>query len=100
MRIWLDGCYDLMHYGHANALRQAKEMGDVLVAGIHPSSEIEKHKGLPLMSDEERIEVLRANKWVDEVFFFFFFFFFFSFLFFFLGSVVCSQDCGNPQICV
>jgi ethanolamine-phosphate cytidylyltransferase len=67
VRVWLDGCYDMMHYGHANALRQAKELGDVLVAGIHPASEIEKHKGLPLMSNEERVEVLKGNKWVDEV---------------------------------
>ena len=60
-----------MHYGHANAIRQAKELGDVLVAGIHPTSEIEKHKGLPLMNDEERIEVLKETnglmRFVDEV---------------------------------
>uniref|UniRef100_A0A7S4NFN7 ethanolamine-phosphate cytidylyltransferase n=1 Tax=Paramoeba aestuarina TaxID=180227 RepID=A0A7S4NFN7_9EUKA len=67
VRVWLDGCYDLLHFGHSNALRQAKELGDVLVAGIHPTSEIEKHKGLPLMNDEERLEVLKANKWVDEI---------------------------------
>jgi ethanolamine-phosphate cytidylyltransferase len=66
-RVWLDGCFDIMHFGHANALRQAKELGDVLVAGLHPSSEIIKHKGLPLMTDAERLEVLQANKWVDEI---------------------------------
>ena len=22
IRIWCDGCFDMMHYGHANALRQ------------------------------------------------------------------------------
>tara|TARA_R110002050_G_scaffold230105_1_gene365643 strand:- start:106 stop:288 length:183 start_codon:yes stop_codon:yes gene_type:complete len=54
VRVWLDGCFDIMHYGHANALRQAKELGDILVAGMHPSSEIEQHKGIPVMTDAER----------------------------------------------
>ena len=23
-RVWVDGCFDMMHYGHANALRQVR----------------------------------------------------------------------------
>ncbi len=36
---------DLMHSGHYNALRQAKLLGDILVAGIHSDEEIKRHKG-------------------------------------------------------
>jgi len=56
-----------MHYGHANALRQAKTLGDHLVVGVHSDEEISKHKGPPVMTLEERCEMVLACKWVDEV---------------------------------
>jgi len=67
VRVWIDMCADMFHFGHANALRQAKMMGDVLVVGIHPDEEIIKNKGPPVMSQEERLAVVRACKWVNEV---------------------------------
>jgi cytidyltransferase-like protein len=42
VRVYMDGCFDMMHYGHANALRQAKTLGDVLVVGLIPDTEILK----------------------------------------------------------
>jgi bifunctional ADP-heptose synthase (sugar kinase/adenylyltransferase) len=27
VRIWMDGAFDMMHYGHMNAFRQAKALG-------------------------------------------------------------------------
>lgn len=56
-----------MHYGHANALRQAKEMGDYLVVGVHSDAEVLKHKGPTVMNEEERYAAVAACKWVDEV---------------------------------
>ncbi|KAI8056814.1 hypothetical protein BDF22DRAFT_668064 [Syncephalis plumigaleata] len=67
VRIWVDGCFDMMHYGHANALRQAKEMGDYLVVGVHSDEEILKNKGPTVMKEEERYAAVEACKWVDEV---------------------------------
>ena len=29
-RVWVDGCFDMMHYGHANALRQVIKTGVLL----------------------------------------------------------------------
>ena len=44
IRVYMDGCFDVMHYGHANALRQAKALGDELVVGLIPDSEIRRYK--------------------------------------------------------
>lgn len=33
-RIYIDGCFDLMHSGHFNAIRQAKELTEELVVGV------------------------------------------------------------------
>jgi ethanolamine-phosphate cytidylyltransferase len=56
-----------MHYGHSNALRQAKEMGDYLVVGVHSDEEITKNKGPTVLKNAERYAAVRACKWVDEV---------------------------------
>uniref|UniRef100_A0A0A9VZW4 ethanolamine-phosphate cytidylyltransferase n=1 Tax=Lygus hesperus TaxID=30085 RepID=A0A0A9VZW4_LYGHE len=67
VRVWCDGCYDMVHFGHANSLRQAKALGDILVVGIHSDAEIAKHKGPPVFTEEERYKMIRGIKWVDEV---------------------------------
>ncbi|KAK8729107.1 hypothetical protein OTU49_008629 [Cherax quadricarinatus] len=67
VRVWGDGCYDMVHFGHANALRQAKAMGDYLIVGVHTDEEISKHKGPPVFTQQERYKMVRAIKWVDEV---------------------------------
>ncbi|XP_045464494.1 ethanolamine-phosphate cytidylyltransferase isoform X2 [Harmonia axyridis] len=67
VRVWCDGCYDMVHFGHANSLRQAKALGDYLVVGVHTDEEIAKHKGPPVFTEEERYKMVRAIKWVDEV---------------------------------
>jgi len=67
VRVWADGCFDMMHFGHANALRQARALGDYLVVGVHSDEEIRKHKGPPVMSEQERYKAVAACKWVDEV---------------------------------
>lgn len=46
--------YDMVHFGHANSLRQAKALGHKLVVGVHTDEEITKHKGPPVFTQEER----------------------------------------------
>jgi ethanolamine-phosphate cytidylyltransferase len=75
VRIYVDGCFDLLHAGHFNVLRQAKnafdreqgENGCVLVAGVHSAKVIAEQKGPTIMTDEERLAVVQGCKYVDEV---------------------------------
>lgn len=67
VRIYIDGCFDLIHSGHYNAIRQAKLLGDVLVVGVNSDAEILKNKGPPVLNEKERADILRACKWVDEI---------------------------------
>lgn len=57
----------MVHFGHANACRQSKALGDYLIVGVHSDEEISKHKGPPVYTEEERYKMVRAIKWVDEV---------------------------------
>jgi len=69
IRTYIDGCFDIMHSGHYNAIRQAKALTDILVVGVHSDAEILRHKGPPVMNEQERLATVRACKWVDEVVF-------------------------------
>ncbi|CAA2972398.1 ethanolamine-phosphate cytidylyltransferase [Olea europaea subsp. europaea] len=67
IRVYMDGCFDMMHYGHCNALRQARALGDQLVVGVVSDAEIIANKGPPVTPLNERMIMVSAVKWVDEV---------------------------------
>lgn len=67
IRIYLDGCFDMIHSGHYNALRQAKATGEILVVGLISDSQVSQYKGPPILTWDERAEIIRSCKWVDEV---------------------------------
>ena len=46
---------------------QARALGDHLVLGLIPDSEILRCKGPPVMSEEERKTMVESVKWVGEV---------------------------------
>jgi glycerol-3-phosphate cytidylyltransferase len=61
------GTFDLIHHGHINILRKAKEYGDYLIVGLS-SDEFNILKGKEAYySYDERKLILEAIKYVDEV---------------------------------
>jgi len=66
-RGYVDGCFDIMHSGHYNCIRQAKAICDVLVVGVHSDDEIARNKAIPVMTQAERYGLLEHIKWADEI---------------------------------
>lgn len=62
------GTFDLLHYGHLELLRRAKELGDYLIVAVS-TDEFNEEKGKSSHFDyAKRIEMLKAIRYVDEVF--------------------------------
>ena len=54
IRIWMDGAFDMMHYGHMNAFRKGRALGTKLIVGVNSDETITQCKGPPVMDDEVR----------------------------------------------
>lgn len=67
LKVYTGGTFDLIHSGHVNFLRRCAEIGTVTIA-LNTDEFIEKYKGKPpVMSYQERFEVLSEFKCVSNV---------------------------------
>ncbi|KAI9761165.1 MAG: hypothetical protein M4579_001212 [Chaenotheca gracillima] len=62
-RVWVDGCFDFSHHGHAGAMLQARQLGKELLVGIHSDEAIMEHKGPTVMTLQERVAAVDACRW-------------------------------------
>ena len=67
--VFTNGCFDLIHRGHTRLLQRARELGDLLIVGLNSDTSVRSLKGpsRPVLSQEERAEVLSALASVDYV---------------------------------
>ena len=61
------GTFDLLHYGHINLLRRAKELGDYLVVAISTDEFNSIKNKKSYFNYEKRKMILEAIRYVDEV---------------------------------
>ena len=62
------GTYDLLHQGHINLLRRAKELGDYLIVGV-TSDSFDRGRGKLNVRNNvlERVEAVRATGFADQI---------------------------------
>lgn len=67
--VFANGVFDILHVGHVRYLKEAREMGDILIVALNDDDSVRRLKGndRPLMPVEERMEILAALSCVDYI---------------------------------
>ena len=67
--VFTNGCFDILHVGHIELLRQARELGDILVVGLNSDKSIKKIKGekRPIIPEADRYIILKNLETVNAV---------------------------------
>jgi D-beta-D-heptose 7-phosphate kinase/D-beta-D-heptose 1-phosphate adenosyltransferase len=70
--IFTNGVFDLFHNGHLQILYQAKKLGGELHVGINSDRSVKMLKGSkrPIISEDQRFEIIASCKYVDRVYLF------------------------------
>lgn len=67
--VFANGCFDILHLGHINLLKEAKKLGDRLIVAINSDESVRRLKGpeRPINALDHRIKMLEALSSVDIV---------------------------------
>ena len=67
--ILTSGCYDIIHVGHLNNLREAKSLGDILIVCLSSDEQIKKLKGdkRPINNYKDRVNLFKTISYVDYI---------------------------------
>lgn len=68
MIVFTNGCFDVLHRGHVEYLEKSRALGNKLIVGLNSDASVRQLKpGRPVNSQDDRMAVLLALRWVDEV---------------------------------
>ncbi len=64
-----NGCFDVLHAGHVRYLQSARTLGDLLVVAVNADAQVAllKGPGRPILSEEDRAELVASLEAVDLV---------------------------------
>ena len=67
--VFTNGCFDLLHVGHAGYLRDAAQLGDVLIVAVNSDASVRRLKGpsRPVIKEHHREAMLAALECVRHV---------------------------------
>ena len=67
--VFTNGCFDILHFGHAYLLQFARSQGDFLVLGLNTDASVQRHKGpnRPLVPEDQRSYMLSLYPFVDLI---------------------------------
>lgn len=67
--VFTNGCFDILHRGHADYLARAASLGDVLAVGLNTDKSVRKLKGSsrPIVDEYSRAFLLSSFSFVDAV---------------------------------
>jgi rfaE bifunctional protein nucleotidyltransferase chain/domain len=68
-KVWINGCFDILHRGHIELFKFAKSKGDYLIVGIDSDNRVKQLKGpsRPINAEEDRKFMLDAIGYIDKV---------------------------------
>ena len=69
IKVWTNGCFDILHRGHIEMFRYAKSLGDELVVGIDTDEKVklDKSEDRPINNLQDRMYMLQSIKYIDKV---------------------------------
>ena len=69
VKVWVNGCFDILHRGHVELFKYAKSLGDHLKVGLDSDWKVRKVKGTerPINRELDRAALVRCIEYVDEV---------------------------------
>lgn len=67
--VFTNGCFDIIHTGHIQLLREAAAQGERLIVALNSDASVKRLKGpeRPIQDEQSRAQVLASIQWVDAV---------------------------------